>query len=97
MSEDSTETKTRKSVYVDRIEDGLAVLVEDEEDLVEREVAASLLPKGTKEGDWLRLRDAGRDLADALEQDEGGTPFVRDRAATRAAKRRVQALMDELS
>ncbi len=84
--------KREKRVYLDRIEEGVAVLLitsNDEDEEQEKQVPASALPPDAKEGDWL----VEAERADS----ETSTTYAVDREETDSAKRRVQNLMDELA
>lgn len=74
--------------YVDRIEGGVAILQEKDEEDKTREVPRKSLPRGAKAGCW--IREKTDTIAD-------NTRYVLDKEETRAAKARVQSLMDELS
>lgn len=90
---------TEAHIFVDQIEDNLAVLVEDAE---EHPVPLRDLPEGTQEGDWLTLEipapHSFSSLLLAVQKGEEDMPyFVRDETIGEAVKKRVQNLMDELS
>ena len=72
-------------VFLDRIEEGIAILQEDGDGSREREVSACDLPSGVREGDWLTVRrDGDREV------------YEIDPVATADAKAKTQALMDDL-
>lgn len=86
-------------LFVDQIEDDLAVLIEDAE---ESPVSLRDLPKGTQEGAWLivEIPDSytfSSFLAAVQDGDEKMPAFVLDEATGTSVKERVQSLMDELS
>jgi hypothetical protein len=77
-------------VYVDRIEGDVAVVVDDD-GRSEQHVSRRCLPRGIREGDWLRLKERQQDANDDV------FPYERDPESTARARAEVQALMDELS
>ena len=62
---------------IDRIEEGVAVLISTEEEQVRMTVPVSLLPPGVKEGDVLSI---------AIERDEGATAASKDRVSSMIEK-----------
>jgi len=62
---------------IDRIEEGVAVLISTEEEPVRMTVPVSLLPPGVKEGDVLSI---------AIERDEGATAASKDRVSSMIEK-----------
>lgn len=90
---------TEAHVFVDQIEDDLAVLLEDTE---EHPVPLCDLPEGIQEGDWLTVEipapHSFSSLLLAVQDGEEDMPnFVRDETTGETVKKRVQNLMDELS
>lgn len=86
-------------LFVDQIEDDLAVLIEDTEESL---VPLRDLPKGTQEGVWLTVEipdsyTFSSFLAAVQDGGEKMPAFVLDEATGMAVKKRVQSLMDELS
>ena len=104
--------EVRRWFYVDRIEGDTAVLVEQaanvaSEDLPSRDVPRALLPRGTRSGDWLKLRPGAEALVfEALQTPETGgqgqgqrrrrSPFVRDEEKKQAAVEAVRSLRKQL-
>jgi hypothetical protein len=58
---------------IDRIEEGIAVLISIEEEPVRLTVPVSLLPRGAKEGDAVSI---------AIDYDEGTTAASKDRVSS---------------
>ncbi|MFA4850785.1 MAG: DUF3006 domain-containing protein [Methanoregula sp.] len=58
---------------IDRIEEGIAVLISVEKDPVHMTVPVSLLPPGTKEGDIVTI---------GIDRDEGATAASKDRVSS---------------
>jgi hypothetical protein len=55
MSEERKESSAGVPVFIDRIEEGLAVIVLSEDDEFQFDLPLKYLPAGVKEGDHLRL------------------------------------------
>ena len=62
---------------IDRIEEGIAVLISAEEEPVCMTVPVSLLPPGAKEGDAVSI---------AIDRDEGATAASKDRVSSMIEK-----------
>ena len=62
---------------IDRIEEGVAVLISTEEEPVNLTIPVSLLPPGVKEGDALSI---------AIDRDDGATASSKDRVSSMIEK-----------
>ena len=62
---------------IDRIEEGIAVLISTDEEQVLTTVPVSLLPPGAKEGDALSI---------AIDRDDGATASSKDRISSMIEK-----------
>ena len=62
---------------IDRIEEGIAVLISTEEEPVRMTVPVSLLPPGAKEGDIVSI---------AIDRDEGATAASKNRVSSMIEK-----------
>ena len=60
-------------VTIDRIEEGIAVLISAEDEPVRMTIPVSLLPPGTKEGDIVAIR---------IDRDEAATAASKDRVSS---------------
>lgn len=91
-----------KLLFVDQIEDDLAILVGDEEDGQEYSLPVADLPVATKEGTWLSVEipiayTVASFFAAVENGDEKIPDFVQDKAAEEVVRNQVQNLMDALS
>ena len=89
-------------LFIDQIEEDLAVLIEDGAEAQEYFMPLTRLPEGAKEGSWLTVEiPAPYTLSSfyAAVQDgrEELPEFVLDEATSQVVKQGVQSLMDELS
>lgn len=93
---------SKAHLFVDQIEDDLAVLVGDGEDRQEYVLPLAELPAVTKEGTWLTVEvptayTVASFFAAIENGDEQMPDFVQDKATEEVVKKQVQNLMDELS
>lgn len=89
-------------LFIDQIEEDLAVLIEDGAEAQEYFVPLTQLPEGAREGSWLTMEIPSpytlSSFYAAVQDGREELPeFVLDEATSEAVKHRVQSLMNELS